>query len=245
MYLKGESVWTLYELGEWDALLEVAREIDEWDRTSYQSLLALPYVAHVHLLRGELAEAASLRDEFLPRAHESGDPQVLMPALATSALIDESRGDSATAVALIEELAEATKGRPLRRAQHLPDALRICASAGATELAERLLEPIEVAAARQRHAVHAARAVQAEMLGRADEALALYAEAAERWAEFGFDLERGHALLGAGRCLLGFGHAREAAAKLAEARKVFARLQTQPLVEDADALSELAAAHIP
>ena len=245
MYLKGESVWTLFELGEWDALLEVAREIVGWDRTSYQALLALPYVAHVHLLRGQLADAAALRDDFLPRARESGDPQVLMPALVTSALIDESRGDSAAALALIEHIKEATKGRPVRRAQHLPDALRVCAATGATELAERLLEPIEVAAARQLHAVQAARAVQADMLERADVALSLYAEAAKRWAEFGFVLEHGHALLGAGRCLLSLDRAREAAAKVGEAHEVFSRLQAQPLVEEADALSAQAAAHIP
>ena len=245
MYLKGQSVWPLFELGQWDALLEIAREIVDWDRTSYQALLALPYAAHVHLLRGQLADAAVLRDEFLPRARESGDPQVLMPALVTSALLDESRGDPAAALALIDDLRVATQGRPVRRAQHLPDALRVCAAGGATELAERLLEPIEVAAARQRHAVHAARAVQAEMLERADEALGLYAEAAERWAGFGFVLEHGHALLGAGRCLLGLGRAREAAARLAAARDVFAGLQAQALVKDADALSEQAAAHIP
>jgi tetratricopeptide (TPR) repeat protein len=245
MWLKAESVWPLFELGRWDEALDAAGEALEWDRThgsSYIGLLALPYVAHLKLRRGEAEEAASLRDDFLPRARENGDPQVLVPSLATSALIDCSYGDLGGAVAAIEELGEATRERPDWRAQHLPDALRVCAAAGATALAESLLEDIEVSTARDIHAVHAARAVLAESQGRLEEAVALYSEAAEHWAEYGFVLEQGQALLGTARSLAALGRGRDAPLKLEEARQLFARLQVWDLVKEAEALAEQATA---
>jgi class 3 adenylate cyclase/tetratricopeptide (TPR) repeat protein len=241
-YLRGESVWPLFELGEWDTLLEIARELVEWDRTSYQALLALSYDAHVRLRRGQVTDAKGLGNEFLPRARVSGDPQVLVPALATAALIEESRGNTVEAVRLVEELGDFTRGQAMRRAQHLPDALRVCAAAGATTLAESLLEGTEVVAARHRHAVHAARAVLAEIQGQLNQSLSLYQEAAERWADFGFVLEQGYALLGAGRCLLALRDPERAATRLQKARGIFQSLDAHPLVGEADSLLKRAAA---
>jgi class 3 adenylate cyclase/tetratricopeptide (TPR) repeat protein len=240
-YLKGESVWPLFDLGEWDVLQDVAREVLTWDRGSYQALLALPYIAHVLLCRGSTSDAADLRADFLPRARRNRDPQVLIPALSVSALIDTERGDVPGAIALIEELEQSTRRRSLRRAQHLPDALRVCAATGATHLAELLLTETEVCTARQLHAVHTARAVLAEMQGRIEEALALYEEAAERWARYGFVLEHAQALLGVGRCLLRF---RRPAAEvpLDEARELFASLGYKLALAEARALLEQTAA---
>jgi class 3 adenylate cyclase/tetratricopeptide (TPR) repeat protein len=243
MYLKGESVWPLFDLGEWDSLLEAAGEIFEWDRASYQALLALPYVAHVYLFRGQVAEAASLREEFLHRARQSADPQVLMPALAISALIDAARGNFPAAISFIEQIEQVTGDRPVRRAQHLADALRVCAAAGATRLGETLLEGIEVSAARQLHAVHSARAVLAEAHGKLEQALHLHREAADRWASYGFVLEEGQALLSAGRCLLGLERRDEAASRLETARTVFSSLRADPLLAETNtALAQLASA---
>jgi len=245
MYLKGESVWPLSELGQWDALLRVAGEIRDWDPASYQALLALPYESHVLLCRGRLADAAALRDAFLPRARESSDPQVLIPALATSAVIELSRGAAAAAVSLIAELEAATRDRLVRRTQHLPDALRVCAAAGAMDLAETLLERTEVSAVRQVHAVHAARAVFAEAQGQRELSLRLYEESADRWAAYGFVLEQGQALLGAGRCLLALKHAQQAATSLRNAQAIFESLDARPLVADARKLLEQAASLAP
>jgi tetratricopeptide (TPR) repeat protein len=242
MYLKGQAAWPLFELGEWDALLKVTREVLEWDRASYQALLALPYEGHVRLLRGEVGDALALREEFLPRARQSRDPQVLVPALATSALIDERRGDLSSAVAVIEEFEEVTRDRAMWRAKHLPDLLRVCTAAGATAQAETLLAGVEVAAARHRHAVHSARGVVAEAKGQLEQSLELYEEAAERWSEYGFVLEEGQALLGAGRCLLTLHRPDEAAKRLQRAKEIFQALDARLLVAEADRLLEQAAA---
>jgi hypothetical protein len=177
----------------------------------------------------------------LPRARESSDPQVLIPALATSAVIELNRGASAAAVSFIAELEAATRGRPTRRAQHLPDAVRVCVAAGAMDLAQTMLEQTEVFAARQVTAVRAARAVFAEAEGQLELALRLHAESADRWATYGFVLEQGLALLGAGRCLLALGHPQRAAADLRNAQAIFESLGARPLVADTRRLLEQAA----
>jgi predicted ATPase/class 3 adenylate cyclase len=241
-YLKGESVRPLFELGEWDALLGIARELVDWDPTSYQALLARSYDAHVRLRRGRVTEAAALSKEFLPRARESGDPQVLVPALATAALIEESHVDAVAAVRFVEELEEFTRGHAMWRAKHLPEMLRVSMAAEASLLAEKLLEGPEVVTASHRHAVHAARAVLAEARGHLEQSLGLYEEAAERWAEFGFVLEQGYALLGAGRCLLAVRDPERAATRLQKARDTFQSLDARPLVGEAESLLERAAA---
>lgn len=96
-----------------------------------------------------------------------------------------------------------TRDRANWRALHLPYALRVHIAAGMTDRAERLVpNESEVATARDRHCVSTGRALLAEARGDLERASGLYAEAAERWTEYGFALERGQTLLGAGRCLL-------------------------------------------
>jgi hypothetical protein len=82
----------------------------------------------------------------------------------------------------------------------------------------------------------AGRAVLTEAQGRRDAASVLYAEAAERWASYGFALERGQAALGAGRCLIAVGKPHEAAGHLVEARRTFDALRAEPLLAEADRL---------
>jgi tetratricopeptide (TPR) repeat protein len=156
--------------------------------------------------------------------------------VAVAALIEHARGNHAAAVRLIEELEEVTRGRAVFRARHLPDALRVCVAAGAIRLGESLLETSGHAAARHRHSVLTGRAVLTEARGKQEEASALYAEAAERWADYGFALERGQAALGAGRCLVALGRRPEAATRLDEARRTFETLRAGPLLEDTDRL---------
>ena len=122
--------------------------------------------------------AHAIAVEFLPRAREIRDPQVLVPAVAVASLIEHARGNQSAAVRLIEELEEVNRGRAVFRARHLPEALRVCVAAGALRLGESLLETSGHAAARHRHSVLAGRAVLTEARGREEEASALYAEAA-------------------------------------------------------------------
>ena len=159
---------------------------------------------------------------------------MLVPAVAVAALIEHTRGNHVTTVRLIEEIEEVTRDRPVFRARHLPEALRVSVAAGAIRLAERLLDSNGHGAARHQYSVLAGRAVLTEAQGRHDAASALHAEVAELWASYGFVLEHGQAALGAGRCLVAVGRHHEAPAHLAEARKTFDALRAGPLLAEAD-----------
>ena len=76
-----------------------------------------------------------------------------------------------------------------------------------------------------------ARAQLAEAAGDHAEAVALYAEAAERWRKFGNVPERAYALLGQGRCLAALGNP-EAKEPLREARELFASMGFTPAVAE-------------
>jgi class 3 adenylate cyclase/tetratricopeptide (TPR) repeat protein len=237
MWARTETLWLLFDLGQWDELVRIAGELVEWDRREgggQVTVVALTYMAYVFVCRGEVSRAQGFSEEFLPRAREIRDPQVLVPAVAVVSLIEHSRGNHVTAVRLVEEIEEVTRDRPVFRARHLPEALRVCVAAGAIPLAEGLLRIDAHMAARYRHAVLTARAVLAEAQGRLEEASALYEEAAERWADYGFALEHGQTALGAGRCLVAVARHREAVARLVEARTTFDALRAGPLLAEVD-----------
>jgi ATP/maltotriose-dependent transcriptional regulator MalT len=218
--------------------MRLADELIEWDRRqggTYYGVMALSYKAQVLVRRGEIAKAAALSEEFVPRARKIADPQILAPALVIAALVEQARDDDSAAVALIEELGTVTKGLTVFRVDYVPDAARVCAEAGALVVGERLLEGIDAVMARQRNSLLAARAVLAEAHGRLEEAAALYGESAAAWENFGHVLEHGQALLGLGRCLLALGEM-DANATLAAARDVFTRLGAGPLVAETNRL---------
>lgn len=237
MWAQAETLWLLFDLGQWDELLRIAADLIERDRRQgggQVTVVALTYMAYVFVCRGELDQAQALAEEFLPRSREIRDPQVLVPAVAVVSLIEHARGNHLTTVRLIEEIEEVTRDRPVFRARHLPEALRVSVAAGAIRLAERLLGSNVHRAARHQYSVLAARAVLMEAQGGHDAASALYAEVAEHWASYGFALERGQAALGAGRCLVAVGRHHEAAGHLIEARRAFDALRAGPLLAEAD-----------
>lgn len=238
LWTKGETLWMLFDLGEWDELVRIADELIEWDRLqggTYFGVMALSYKAQVLVRRGKVDEAAALSEEFVPRARKIADPQILAPALAIAALVEQARGDASAAVSLIEEFGRVTEGPSVFQANHVSDVARVCAEAGELALGERLLGESDAVMARQHHSVLAARAVLTEARGRLEEAAALYGEGAAAWEDFGHALEHGQALLGLGRCRFGLGRA-DANGALAAARELFARLGAGPLVAETDEL---------
>ena len=237
MWAQAETLWLLFDLGQWDDLLRIAGDLIERDRRQgggQVTVVALTYMAYVFVCRGELSQAHALSEEFLPRAREIRDPQVLVPALAVVSLIEHTQGNHVTTVRLIEEIEEVTRDRPVFRARHLPEALRGSVAAGAIRLAERLLDSNVHRAARHQYSVLAGRAVLTEAQGKHDAAGAFYAEVAKHWENYGFALEHGQAALGAGRCLVAVGRHHEAAAHLVVARRAFDELRAGPLLAEAD-----------
>jgi class 3 adenylate cyclase/tetratricopeptide (TPR) repeat protein len=239
LWMKGQMLWLLFDAGEWEELLAVADELISWERAngrSYFGVMALSYKAQVLARQGAADDAAALRDEFLPRARDIDDAQILVPALAIGALIDEVRGQSAGALSLIEEFGEATHDHLPYRANHIADAVRICLAHGRVAFASELLQHVPVALPRHTYARLTAEAVVAEFEGDREEATARYVEAADGWKDYGFVLERGLALLGAGRCFVAIGRYDEATSPLQLAHELFAGVGAEPLLHESDAL---------
>jgi tetratricopeptide (TPR) repeat protein len=233
-------LWYLFDAGRWTEVVRSADELLEWDRGhggSQAGIVALSYKARVLAHRGDLVSAAALQDEFLVRARESGDPQVLGPALNSAALIEQAAGDLPAALRLLEESAEGGSllASPPHLALGLPDAIRICAVVDALDLGERLLQASEHPSVRAQHSLLTAQAILAEARGNSDAATTLYGDAAARWREFGNLPERACALLGQGRCLVTVGRA-AADVPLAEARDLLASLGYKAALAETEAL---------
>ncbi|MEI6726966.1 MAG: hypothetical protein WCN81_12175 [Actinomycetes bacterium] len=124
-----------------------------------------------------------------------------------------------------------TPGREAARA-------RVVAAVGETPL-KRILalgELLTPARKSDRGAGASLRGVGAETRGVFETAETHYADAARVWGEMEIPYERAHALLGQGRCLVALGRAQEAAAPLAEAREIFARLSARPALAETEAV---------
>ena len=113
--------------------------------------------------------------------------------------------------------------------------VRTALAAGDPELAARLADGLEPLFPLARARALRRRAQLAEAAGDHAEAATLYAEAAERWREFGNVPERAYALLGQGRCLAALGKP-EAEQPLREARELFASMGYKPALAETEAL---------
>jgi hypothetical protein len=87
-----------------------------------------------------------------------------------------------------------------------------------------------------------ATAAIAEAAGDHQAAAGSYADAAQRWEQFGVIPEHAYALLGHGRCLINLGQPHEAAPTLHLARALFDQLGAMPALAETDALLEQATA---
>jgi class 3 adenylate cyclase/tetratricopeptide (TPR) repeat protein len=218
LWHRAELTWPLFDAGEWDEILEIARLIE--DRASGRDvgqplLMALGSKGRVLAYRGRTKEAETIARELLPRARVVKDPQILLPALSLAALVEPAADE---ALAVIQEMLEVdSPDNPL-----YADSARVCVRHGALELAERMIRTDERAAPRALHVSVTIQAILAEAREEREEAARLYADAARRWTEYPFVLERG-------LCLLGLSRATGDPAPAEEARAVFRTLGAEAL----------------
>jgi tetratricopeptide (TPR) repeat protein len=178
-----------------------------------------------------------LLEEFVTLARDSRDAQVLVPALAVAALVEQARGNLAAAVGFVDEIEQSTRGiADNHRAFMVDELAAVAAEAGDLDSIRRLVDSIRVAAGRTGHGLVGARAVLAEADGDAGAALTLFEEAAGRWAEYGYVFGRGTALLGAARSLRALGRQADARPLLQQARDIFMDLDAAPALAEVDAL---------
>jgi class 3 adenylate cyclase/tetratricopeptide (TPR) repeat protein len=236
-WLSVSKVECLEELGQWDEALRLADQLlaSSGDLAqSYKAILLIPSKAHILLCRGQRQEADAHKDWFLSHSRHIGDLQVLAHVFPIAALTEQANGDLTAAIQLVQELERMTQnGPPCYRAQPLPDVARICKAAGKPDLIERFMEGADAPAARYQHSLVTGRAILAEAQGKLQEAARLYADAGDRWRNFGVVLEHGQALLSLGRCATQLGQP-PARDWLLDARRVFAQLRARPLLAETD-----------
>jgi class 3 adenylate cyclase/tetratricopeptide (TPR) repeat protein len=239
-WLRSATLVPLLDLGRWDEAVAMADTVIGWEREhggQYMSEMANQVKARVLLWRGEPAAARTLTRELLPRARSIDDLQLLVPALAVAAAVEQAAGAHPAAQALVEEVRRLVADRDGGRwylGQHVADLVRVCVAVDRRAVGEALAAAADHAVARNQHGLFTARATLAEADGALEEAAARYDEAAARWGGYGHRLEQARALLGSGRCLLALGRP-GGQVRLRDARGIAASLGAQPLLAEADA----------
>lgn len=134
MWIESNVCEYLYELGKWDEVLNKADDISAWNKeheSVYLEVTAARLKATVHVWRSQLSEAVTLEGSFLEAARTIGDPQALLPALMTTAMISAAGSYLERAVELVGEFEVCGRNSRWEQAPLLPDALRICQAAKA------------------------------------------------------------------------------------------------------------------
>jgi len=158
------------------------------------------------------------------RIRSIAEPQLtslLWPPAAEATMAADQR--EATRLLLDELSALAGDKADHYYAAGLPTATRVAIALGEIQLAERLIAGMNPVIPIQQHAARHATAELTAASGRHRDALALYAETAEGWRQFGAPPERAYALLGQAQSL----HALDdpdAVDVLREARRLFEQL---------------------
>jgi hypothetical protein len=237
-YIESDCPGLLVELGRPEQALERAHRLAvalEASGTTNPLVWMRAFELATHLARGESEAAPGIADWLVATVRADRAPPVIVEVLAAAAGARLAAGLHEQARALLAEIAQ-TAGAPETPyyARQLPAMLRTALAAGDPALAKRLADALEPRYPLNEHALCAARAQLAEQAGDHAEAATLYAEAADRWQQFGNVPECAHALLGHGRCLIALD--KPAAEPLAEVRELFASLGYKPALAETEAL---------
>jgi class 3 adenylate cyclase/tetratricopeptide (TPR) repeat protein len=238
-HMSAQSLTFLAELGRAEQALGEAGRLAERAELAGQAVsVAEARSVQIRLLvnRGEHDQAPAAAESLAPDARERGESAGIAFSFAAVGQLLVAQGRSQQAEALLTELDRVPESRSdLYYASLLPVVVRCALAVQDAELASRLAAGVEPRTPLHEHALCSARALLGEAAGAQPEAADLYAEAAERWREFGNVPERAYALLGQGRCLTALGHA-GAEAPLAEARELFASIGYKPAFAETEAL---------
>jgi tetratricopeptide (TPR) repeat protein len=186
-------------------------------------------------LRGEETQSAASGERHAEQARGTGVPWEIGFGLGAAAQHLLAAGRPELAETLLRELAEVQGVHATASYGLLPELVRCALASSGPELAARMTDDFEPSTPLKEHALVAARGVLADAAGDLAEAYTIYAEAAERWEEFGNVPERAFALLGQGRCLVALARP-SAEVSLGQARELFASMGYRPALAETDAL---------
>jgi len=230
----------LFSDGHWDEALASLDGLHEWlEERDDQFALFFWWQNRAMILAamGRATEALECATEGVERAPHWDDPVIVKQARATMLLALTSMGDTRTARELLREHATDDREAGYQGDEEtFPELVRCAVVLGEVEVAEQLVRRLQPGLPLVDHVLASCDAMLAEARGAHEAAAAGFADAASRWHGFGVPYEEGHALLGQGRCLVALGRAREAAAPLAAAREIFARLGAKPVLAEAGAV---------
>ena len=237
---RAELIEDLTSTGDWDeALDEVAALTPVLERADFAWMLVTVRTNELQILarRGGDAVAAAPTAGLLEAARQSELPEDTIQTLFACAEAAQALGDGARALALLSECAAVPDaGAATGYAWCLAEAVRVALAAGDPAVAARLVEVTTEEGPMHERGLASARAALLEHRGGVDEAAEAHAAAASLWREFGDPYEEAQALLGQGRCVMALGRAPEAAAPLAAAREIFARLGARPALAETEAV---------
>ena len=133
----------LFDLGEWDEVLSIAREMEEWDRPeerrSVIGVYARMYEGWIRLRRGQLAGLVEAAEAVAEGARRVAYSEYVAPALILLAEARRADGDLAGARASFDEFAELTADIPNYRVYLLPVATRGLVAMGDVAAADALM----------------------------------------------------------------------------------------------------------
>ena len=228
----------LLELGRLDeALAQTQRLVPALEQSGNVLALCELRAIQARALSEQGTNAVAEAEEALELARDSEDQLLLAFAAAAAVPALLASDSSATARAVLDEIAAADYHHNPEYALLLPTLTRAAAQVGEADIVARLADNVPDTLPIQRHALCAARGTLAEGTGSLAEAVDLYAQAAGRWHEFGNVSERAYALLGRGRCLLRLGEA-GAEVQLGEAKELFSTMGYRPALAETEALLE-------
>jgi class 3 adenylate cyclase/tetratricopeptide (TPR) repeat protein len=229
----------LFSGGRWDEALSSLEALREWlEEGDDQFALFFWWQNRAAILAamGRGTEAFECATEALERAPSWDDPVIVKQARTTMLLALTLMGDSRRASELLREHVTDDRDAGYQGDEEsFPDLVRCAVVLGEVEVAEQLVRRLQPGLPLVDHVLVTCRALLAEASGEHEAAAAGFADAAARWRDFGVPYEEGHALFGQGRCLSALGRAPEAAAPLAAAREIFARLGAGPALAETDA----------
>ncbi|HEU0245691.1 MAG TPA: adenylate/guanylate cyclase domain-containing protein [Gaiellaceae bacterium] len=233
----GMSTTFLAELGQPEQAVAEAEPVAERMQAAGDVVFIEPRALQLRLLAERGAhEHAPAPDELVARAREGGEPQMCALAFAAAARMLLARLQHQQAQALLAELEQVPGiGADPYYTSVLPGLVRTALALDDAALASSLVEGVQPVTPLAEHVLAASHAQLAEAAGDNAQAAALYAEAAERWRDFGNVPERAYALLGQGRCLAALGKP-GAEKPLREARDLFASMSYKPALAETEAL---------
>jgi hypothetical protein len=173
---------------------------------------------------------------MLKTARDSSQPQRMAQTVAAAASLLHDQAHPEQACLLLAELDQipATRTDPVY-ATALPSLVRTSLALKDPNLATSLSQGVPPLTPLHQHALTTSQAQIAEATGTLSEAASLYADAAQRWQQFGNVPEHAYALLGQGRTLTALGDP-EAEQPLRVARELFALMGYRPALTETDSL---------